>query len=107
MPARPMSENEMPNLGVVDVDRWQFNPLNNPQVAHLGRPHPEGQTKSAFKPGEVRRLLENSPGFLAVVRGNTLTFELVNRAFADLVGTRELIGKPAKEILPGLGSSFF
>lgn len=97
----------MPNLGVVDVDRWQFNPLSNPHAAHLGRPHPEAQTKSAFKPGEVRRLLENSPGFLAVVRGNTLTFELVNRAFADLVGTRELIGKPAKDILPGLGSSFF
>jgi PAS domain S-box-containing protein len=51
--------------------------------------------------------LENAPGFLAVVRGDTLTFELVNRAFAELVGTRELIGKPAKEILPGLGSSFF
>ncbi|MFD0463255.1 SpoIIE family protein phosphatase [Microvirga aerilata] len=70
-------------------------------------PHPKTQTRGAFKPGEVRRLLENSPGFLAVVRGDTLTFELVNRAFVDLVGARELIGKPAKQILSGLGLSFF
>jgi PAS domain S-box-containing protein len=69
-------------------------------------PH-ESQAKGAFRPGEVRRLLEHSPGFIAVVRGETLTFELVNSAFAELVGSPDLIGKPVRNALPELGSSFF
>ncbi len=54
-----------------------------------------GLSRSAFKPGEVRRLLEHTPGFIAVLRGPELTFEMVNAAYAELVGPRHFLGRPA------------
>lgn len=92
--------------------------LNEPakrQRAQHGKSRPDAdplpgadpQTRAAFKPGEVRRLLEHTPGFIAVLRGPELTFEMVNAAYADLVGRRPLVGRPAREALPELGESFF
>ena len=50
------------------------------------------------------RLLEevfrNAPSFLHVLRGPEFVFELANDAFYQLVGHRELIGRPAFEALP-------
>lgn len=64
-------------------------------------------TRSAFKPGEVRRLLEHTPGFIAVLRGAELTFEMVNAAYAELVGPRHFLGRPVREAVPELGERFF
>jgi len=53
----------------------------------------------------AHRLLNNSPEFMAVLRGPNLVFQLANRACFELVGNRALIGKPFHEALPELGSS--
>ena len=46
---------------------------------------------------EVFRL---SPSFLAVLRGPTHVFELANDGYYQLVGNREIIGKPVVDALP-------
>jgi PAS domain S-box-containing protein len=45
-------------------------------------------------------LLERAPAFIAVVRGKDHVFELVNEAYGEVTGRRDLIGKPLVEALP-------
>jgi signal transduction histidine kinase len=45
-------------------------------------------------------VFQQAPAFLAVVRGPKHVFELVNDAYYQLVGHRELLGKPVAEALP-------
>jgi PAS domain S-box-containing protein len=49
---------------------------------------------------ELHRLFEQSPGFAAVVRGPEFIFELANAAYFELVGPREIIGRPLLQALP-------
>lgn len=52
----------------------------------------------------ARRLLETgfrqAPGFIALLRGRTHVFELVNEAYMRLVGKRDLVGRPVFDALP-------
>jgi signal transduction histidine kinase len=53
-------------------------------------------------------LFEQSPGFLAVLSAPQHRFELINRAFSQLIGHREVLGRPAREALPEVeGQGFF
>lgn len=48
----------------------------------------------------LRSLFNQAPGFVAVLMGPKHVFEMVNEAYYQLVGHRELIGKPLWEALP-------
>ncbi|HYC75545.1 MAG TPA: HWE histidine kinase domain-containing protein [Brevundimonas sp.] len=49
-----------------------------------------------------------TPGFLAVVTGPDHVFEMHNAAFAQLIGHRDITGKPAREAFPELvGQGYF
>lgn len=67
----------------------------------IHRPTPEG---SAERPDadRLRRLFEQAPGFITVLRGPDHVFEMANAAYRRLVGGRDLIGKPAREAAPEL-----
>jgi PAS domain S-box-containing protein len=55
-----------------------------------------------------RRLFEQAPGFVAVLREPTHTFEFVNESYRRLFGSREFIGRSAREVFPELeGQGFF
>jgi PAS domain S-box-containing protein len=57
--------------------------------------------------GHLRSLFDQSPGFVAVLMGPKHVFEMVNAAYYQLVGHRELIGKPVFEALPeGAGQGY-
>jgi PAS domain S-box-containing protein len=56
----------------------------------------------AFQKGEVRRLFEEAPGFVAVLKGSRRTFALANPGFIELVGGRNLIGRSLPEAFPDL-----
>ena len=43
---------------------------------------------------------DNAPGFVALLRGTDHVFELVNQAYYELVGHRELIGRRLEDALP-------
>ncbi len=64
--------------------------------------------------GEVlkeRQLLHNffmqAPAILAILKGKEHVFELANPAYYELVGERDLIGKPVREVFPELKNSPF
>ena len=48
----------------------------------------------------LRMLFEEAPTFMAVLRGPDHVFELVNAAYRRLVGPREFIGKPVRDVIP-------
>ena len=50
---------------------------------------------------------EQAPGFIALLRGPNHVFELVNQAYYQLVGHREILGKPAFEALPDVRAQGF
>jgi signal transduction histidine kinase len=50
---------------------------------------------------------EQAPGFVALTRGPTHVFEMVNRAFAVLTGREDLVGRPVFEALPELRDQGF
>jgi PAS domain S-box-containing protein len=56
----------------------------------------------------LRQLFDHAPGFMAVIRGPNHVFEITNAAYLQLVGHRELVGKPVREALPEVeGQGFF
>jgi PAS domain-containing protein len=48
----------------------------------------------------LREVFAQAPAFLAVLRGEDHVFEYVNSAYYQLVGHRELVGRPVWEALP-------
>lgn len=56
----------------------------------------------------VRDLFQQAPSFMCILAGPELRFELVNDAYLQLVGHRDLIGLPVREALPEIeGQGFF
>ena len=51
---------------------------------------------------DLRRLFEQAPGFMASLRGPHHVIDLANAAYYQLVGHRDIIGKPLREALPEL-----
>ncbi len=56
----------------------------------------------------LRRLFEQAPGFIAIMLGPDHVFDIVNEAYYQLVGHRDLIGKSVREAMPELtGQGYF
>ncbi|MDT9599435.1 PAS domain-containing protein [Sphingosinicella rhizophila] len=56
----------------------------------------------------LEQLFDRSPSFMTVLRGPEHIFEMLNQAYLQLVGHRNLIGRPAREALPEVvGQGFF
>ncbi len=49
---------------------------------------------------QFRSLVEQAPGFVAIIRGEDHRFLMANEAYRRLVGERELLGKTAAHALP-------
>jgi PAS domain S-box-containing protein len=50
----------------------------------------------------LSRMFEQAPGFMAMLSGRAQRFDFVNPAYEQLVGHRNVIGRPLREALPGL-----
>ena len=56
----------------------------------------------------LRALFEQSPSFIAVLRGPQHRFELTNAAYMQLIGHRDVIGMTVREAIPEVeGQGFF
>jgi PAS domain S-box-containing protein len=56
----------------------------------------------------MRQMFEQAPGFMAVLAGPEHVFDLVNPAYQQLVGHRDVVGKPVRQALPEVhGQGFF
>lgn len=49
---------------------------------------------------QLKSLVEQAPGFVAILSGADHRFQLANQAYQELVGTRDLIGRTVAEALP-------
>lgn len=56
---------------------------------------------------EFHRLFQQAPGFFAVLSGPDHVFTFANDAYLRLVGHRDLLGKPLREVLPEVVSQGF
>ena len=56
---------------------------------------------------QLREVFAQAPAFLAVLRGPKHVFEFVNDAYRQLVGHRDLVGKPVSEALPEVTTQGF
>jgi PAS domain-containing protein len=59
------------------------------QLAHLSSGH-----------DRLKPMFEQAPGFMALLGGPDHKIVLANRAFRDLVGNRELVGKQLIDAIP-------
>ena len=50
----------------------------------------------------LRRLVEQAPGFIAVLRGPEHVFEFVNQTYRKLFGDRLYLGQPVRDVFPEL-----
>jgi len=55
----------------------------------------------------LRTLFDQAPAFMAVLRGRDLVFEVVNDAYLQLVGHRDILGKPVMQALPEVSGQGF
>jgi PAS domain S-box-containing protein len=56
----------------------------------------------------LRALFRQAPGFMYVWRGPDHVYEMANDAYFELIGRRDIIGKPARQALPEIvGQGFF
>ncbi|TFV92914.1 response regulator [Oxalobacteraceae bacterium OM1] len=56
----------------------------------------------------LRHLFQQAPGIIAVLREPDHVFEIANEAYLQLVGHRDILGKPVRDALPEItGQGFF
>ncbi|MGV3622002.1 MAG: PAS domain-containing protein [Archangium sp.] len=79
------------------------------QVGVLQRAEKMAETNATLRleKEQLRTLFNHAPGFVAVLRGPTHVFEIANRAYLELVGGRDLVGKTVAEALPEVASQGF
>ncbi|MHB2167477.1 ATP-binding protein [Alsobacter sp. R-9] len=91
-------------VDITDVIRRQADTAGDHQTAGeiLGRARAvQAVNRSLWaERAQLRRLFEQAPGFMAVLRGPDLVFELANAAFMRLVGRDDLAGRPVRHALP-------
>ncbi len=52
-------------------------------------------------------LFNQAPGFIAVLRGRNYVFEMANEAYYQLIGHRDILGKPLFDALPDVAGQGF
>ena len=68
----------------------------------------EGRNRALGEEREyLRNLFEQAPGFMAVLREPGHIFTIANKAYREMVGREELIGKPVREALPDVAGQGF
>ena len=64
--------------------------------------------KAAAETARQRRLFQQAPGFITILRQPTHVFEFVNDAYVRLFGNRDYVGRTVREVFPELeGQGFF
>lgn len=65
------------------------------------------ERRVAAEKDRLRELFHQAPGFMVIFSGPDHVFELANEAYYQLVGRREILGKPVLEALPEIAAQGF
>jgi PAS domain S-box-containing protein len=63
--------------------------------------------RTADERERLRRMFEQAPGMIAMLSGPEHIFEIANDKYLELVGRRDIIGKPIREALPEIAAQGF
>jgi PAS domain S-box-containing protein len=66
-----------------------------------------GERRRAADTERQRRLFEQAPGFITILRGPDHVFEFANATYRRLFGDRDFVGKTVREAFPELASQGF
>lgn len=84
------------------------SPLLETGVLGRARQVQEANLTLEIERRHLRGLFQQAPGFMCFLRGPAHVFEIANDAYSQLVGHREILGKPVREALPDIeGQGFF
>lgn len=95
---------------------YSFTPIRGEQGAVAGIFNQGHETTSRIladrereaAAARQRRLFQQAPGFITVLRGPDHEFEFVNDAYRQLFGDRDYIGRTVREVFPDLaGQGYF
>ncbi len=67
---------------------------NDVTAQHLTTEALQNQTR------HLRQLFEQAPSFMAVLRGPDHIFEITNASYRKLIGNRDAIGRPVRDVIP-------
>jgi signal transduction histidine kinase/ActR/RegA family two-component response regulator len=84
---------------------WSFRDITERKLAERDREALLGELEAANS--QMASLLRHAPAFMCVMRGPEHIYELVNDRYAQLVGGRDLVGKPVREALPEVAGQGF
>lgn len=83
------------------IERERQSRLRAEAEAHLQRSAEEQLARTAA-------MFEHAPAGIALLRGRDLVFEVANPGYRELIGGRDVVGKPLREALPELeGQGFY
>jgi diguanylate cyclase (GGDEF)-like protein len=88
-------------IGMQPSEIGSAKPLDERAIRGVRAVH-EANTALKAEHRRMRHLFEQAPGFVCILQGLEHIFELANKAYYQLVGHRELLGKPVREALPEL-----
>ncbi len=71
-----------------------------PELVERAREVEEAHQRLLAESEDFRRLFQQAPGFIAVLSGPDHVFSFVNDAYQELVGKRDLVGRPVADALP-------
>lgn len=66
------------------------------------------ERRAAAERDRLSQMFEQAPGLMAMLAGSEHVFEMVNPAYMQLIGDRDVLGRPIREVLPDLeGQGYF
>ena len=69
--------------------------------------HVLSQQRLAAQAQRQQRQFEQAPGFICILRAPEHVFEFVNQSYVRLVGDRQSVGRPVREVMPDLADQGF
>jgi len=81
-----------------------FGLLTAGNIISRGQVLEESHRRLAEERARLHAIFEQAPGFVYIVQGPDAVYEIVNEAGYQLVGHRDLVGKPAREAMPELAA---
>ena len=103
--------------GVVHETYWNYSlsPIHGEDGSIVGIFNQGNETtarvlserRSAADLERLNQMFEQSPGFMAMLRGPEHRFELTNKAYMKLIGHRHVLGKTLREALPEIEGQGF
>jgi signal transduction histidine kinase len=89
------------------ADDYLVKPFSARELLARVRAHLEFSRALRLERARLLTLFEQSPSFIAVLKGPEHVFEAANGAYLTLVGRRDIVGKPLLEALPEIAGQGF